>query len=194
MRSRFVASLFMALCLATGCDRAAKPDDEPAAAPADAPQAPDQVAGIAAQMEACIGDDAPMATRRCAEEAMDAAEALTAKSAGNAQVNELYRAMFEPIISALTTDSGLGVRYQNAIVRSYAEFAFARAAILTGPARPSRPPQPSPDGFARLSDGKAMAQRWAAIRDADCAAYPVAHCAARLDEAMAAMLNSLAPE
>lgn len=184
----------MVICLAAGCDRAAMPDDKPTPrAQAHAPPARDPVAEISVQMEACIGDDAPMAMRGCADEAIDAAEALTAKSAGNAQLNELYGAMFEPIMSTLTEDSG-PVAYQNVIVSSYSEFALARAAILTGASRPGKPAAPTADAFARLSDGKAFAQRWGAIRDADCAAYPVTDCAARLDQAMAAMLNGLDPK
>jgi hypothetical protein len=92
----------------------------------------------------------------------------------------------------------------------YAELSRRRAGILTG-ARAVRPREfdhsgrglfdwiDRTRGLAAWHDiphftTRSVTRRWIAIRNADCAAYPVPRCAERLDGAMRRMIGALTKE
>ena len=94
-------------------------------------------------------------------------------------------------------------------VARYADFARRRAEILTGVEKV--PPRRKPvrgepglfDWIDRTPDLRAVVSgwstrqatlRWAAIRTADCAAYPVQRCAERLDHEMRLVIRDLTKE
>jgi hypothetical protein len=98
-----------------------------------------------------------------------------------------------------------------AAVSTYADFARRRAEILTGVARVPPPRKPvrgerglfdwidaTPDLRQSMSSNGTSTQQatrhWAAIRKADCAAYPVPRCAERLDDEMRRIVRELTIE
>lgn len=165
------------------------------AAPASAQDGTSPAALIAAERERCVGADAypgPPQLQQCDAEAVRQAAALTPAS-GNAGAFENWLAdLFEPLLFTRTKgEDALAARV--VVTNGFAQFALRRAEILTrnnpravaGDTIISNPLAP----LRSYADPGDLFQRWVAIRDADCAAYPVSDCRARLDEALINMVH-----
>ena len=156
----------------------------------------------------------------CSSRAMAGAEALVSRSGTQKRFAALMRDLFEPMVFAMS-EGDPGEMHDVTALYSEAQLAQKRAAILTGAAAAERaieraetedmgdPPstrKPArPHGLFDWVDkdrhfmdapggnihSQALAMRWQAIRDADCAAYPVPRCATRLDAAMRNMFDEL---
>lgn len=198
-RPQGLVCVMLALCL-TGCERnAGQPPAQPAAAAPLAakpsPGAAEALAAVTQRLDACLGNEDLNVTGRqqCHSQAIREADALVARSKGGPDLHALLPDLFEPLLYALTGgEDALAMRM--VVMGAYSDFARQRAAILTGVGS-TADDRPVAAAFDRLGDvGAGFSQRWAAIRDADCAAYPVTNCAARLDAAMAAMLDDLNPK
>jgi hypothetical protein len=180
-----------------------------------APAAPAQVARRAARAVAAIRRErrecrdatdyaGPTDLQACDHEASDAAGKLLVRSSQNDALNDLLSDLSDPLMVVLTPKE----EQHDALVArvvlsvSYTNFAIARAALLLGPGQPvAIRNRPGAALFGWLTKAVRMesdtitarsaTRRWQAIRDADCARYPVPRCAERLDETMRQMLRSV---
>lgn len=144
----------------------------------------------------------------CDYRAWTAADALVRRSGGNLGFRTLLNDLFDPLMDRLTGgEDALAIRV--VVTHSLAELSVRRAAILTGESRVSLPrehvrhsvasllrwPATQRNEVARSMIGPRAAQswlrRWVAVRDQDCAAYPVPRCAEMLDGAFRWMIYSL---
>jgi hypothetical protein len=156
------------------------------------------LASIASEWRNCREtNDTPFALQQCDSQTSAAANGIVRRSDGNSRLDELFPDLFEPLLYARTGgDDALAERV--VVTSAYAEFAQRRAAILTGvavspPARAhnSRSLDSLLGRVAERQAAHSFARRWEAIRNADCVAYPVPNCAARLDAAFRGMLEDL---
>jgi hypothetical protein len=144
----------------------------------------------------------------CDYRAWTAADALVRRSGGNLGFRSLLNDLFDPLMDRLTGgEDALAIRV--VVTHSLAELSLRRAAILTGESRVSLPrehvrhsvasllrwPATQRNDVARSMIGPRAAQswlrRWVAVRDQDCAAYPVPRCAEMHDGAFRWMIYSL---
>ena len=93
--------------------------------------------------------------------------------------------MFSPLMYTVTGgEDALSAR--KSVMASYFDLARLRAEILTGTgAKRARTPQSDGNLFQWLdrNTARSFSKRWEAIKQADCTAYPVPNCSARLDAA-----------
>lgn len=153
---------------------------------------------IASNQRACLeADPNPVAMQACDSQVIDATNALLRRSRGNDPFDALLGDLFGPLMFARTGgEDALRERVVN--MRAYAQLAQRRAAILTGaegagPAR-ERGGTSLSGLLGRLGNRRtagSFERRWIAIRNADCEAYPVPRCAARLDAAFGGMIEDL---
>lgn len=147
----------------------------------------------------------PPELQQCDDRAIHAADALLPRSGASHRLEELEADLFEPIMQ-IRAVGGYRSATQVVVIHSFAKLARRRAAILTGVSqRPTAHEQVNyslrslllraanqRDRLVRQLMGPTPAQswlrRWLAIRNEDCAAYPVPRCAALLDGAFRAML------
>jgi len=152
------------------------------------------VAGIRAERTRCQEAEpfpGPPELMECDGAAEDATAALTSLSSGTRALTDLLSDLFEPQEFTITGgEDTLAIRVS--VSSSQAGFVLGRAEILTGQSAPatagraaaSNPFKPL-GKYARGALGPAaLQQRWIAVRTADCAAYAVADCPARLDALM----------
>jgi len=162
---------------------------------------------IAAERERCKNGftfAGPPELQGCDWAAWRAADALLRRSHQNDRFDDLLTDLYHPLIVVLTPgdEPHVALAQQVVITAFSVDLVLKRAAILTGaePARASRRPRRKPQAlFAwvdRTPDLRAdeprardYRRRWAAIRDADCAVYPVPRCGARLDDAIREMMR-----
>jgi hypothetical protein len=149
----------------------------------------------------------PPPLQECDDRASAESSALLPRSRTTLrELQDLEADLFEPLshASAMRGDDVMGT--QVSIIYSDAELAQRRAAILTGVSRTSLVHERvrfSVANLLRRLDGTMNARfrglmapgvaqswlpRWLAIRNQDCAAYPVQQCAALLDGAFRGML------
>lgn len=213
-------ALIMAALLATSAAIEAKPS--PAAKPAIAKtpstrQAARAIRRIDARNLACRHREpfmGPAEVQQCDSEAIDAYHKLVSRSRANALFKTFHPDMFGVFMYRLTPselDFGHDALSKRVLVMwEYTRLARQRAEILTGVARPTagRPLGRSISGMFDWIDrtpgmadwvddktltSRGVTRRWTAIRNADCAAYPVPRCRERLDEAMRRMVTTLKP-
>lgn len=209
MRATRSAATALLLLTLTGCDAPADALVEPTPVEA-APAQRTPVAALHARRDACKstppewwteGDGpffpGPTELMDCDGAALVAAGALTGKSSGTAALSELMPLVHSPLGYALTGGEE-ALAYRVVVASAQTDFAVRRAAILTGEPSPLPPPATKAEAanpfapigaYAREEDPAALHHRWIAIRDADCAAYPVPDCAARLDAALNEMIT-----
>ena len=171
-----------------------------AVVPADTESRSQALAAIASNWRDCLDGKAypaPTDLQDCNSQAIEGANALVALSEGNALLDRLFPDLFEPLLFARTGGEDAWA-HRVGIVYGYAEFAQARAAILTGAAadtptneRPARTLASLLLPLGDRDDMRALERRWLAVRTADCVAYPVPRCAERLDEAFRSMVEGL---
>lgn len=156
------------------------------------------LAAIASNQRQCLeADPNPVAMQACDSEVIDAAKALLPRSRGNDLFDALLGDLFGPLMFARTGgEDALRERVVN--MRAYAELAQRRAAILTGAEGAALAREGSGTSLGgllgRLGNRRtagAFERRWIAIRNADCEAYRVPRCAARLDAAFGGMIDDL---
>jgi hypothetical protein len=149
----------------------------------------------------------PPSLQECDDRASVASGALLPRSRTTLrELQGLEADLFEPLahVSAMRGDEAIAT--QASVIRSDAELAQRRAAILTEVSRTSLAHERvrfSVANLLRRLDGTMDAEyrrllapggaqswlpRWLAIRNQDCSAYPVQQCAALLDGAFRAML------
>ncbi|MEO7169877.1 MAG: hypothetical protein ABIY39_05845 [Sphingomonas sp.] len=163
------------------------------------------IAAIRRKREKCQGATpypGPNELRACNNEASRAADRVLRLSTQNDHLNDLLSDLFDPLMVILTPEDERhdALAAQVTISANYTDFAIARAAVLTE-ATPVReisrqPPRPLFGWLAaKPGDGdittRSATRRWEAIRNADCAKYPVPRCASRLDEVMRRMIRSI---
>ena len=174
------------------------------------------LAEIHANRDKCRDVDSPLMLHLkledCDGKAMDAYEALIPRTHNKERIQALMRDMIGPLVFVLTPGE---VEHEalvadTMVVHAYADMEGERAAILRGAAahtRTGKAPKARPlfywvdstPGLARwllnLGHGRHVAQslerKWEAIRNADCKAYPVPRCGARLDDAMRRMFAGI---
>ena len=147
----------------------------------------------------------PAPLQGCDDRAINASNTLLPRARTHRQLQDLEADLFEPLVQTLTR-GGFRSATEAVIIMSDAELAQRRAAILTGVSRSPlahervrysllsllRRTSNQRDQVVRDLMGPRPAQswqrRWLAIRNEDCAAYPVQRCAALLDGAFRAML------
>lgn len=148
----------------------------------------------------------PAPLQECDDRASDASNALLPRSGASPVLEALEADLFEPLMNRLT-DGGFRSATQVSVIYSFAELAQRRAAILTGASSAPlvrervqyslasllrRLATPSDDVLSRMIGPRAdrsWLRRWLAIRNEDCAAYPVPQCAVLLDGAFRGMLH-----
>jgi len=166
-------------------------------------------------------DLSPDDNEACSSRAMAAAEALVPRGGTQKRFAALMRDLVEPMVftmsdgdpgeahevTALYSEAELAQERAAILTNATnAERALKRAETEDmGDAPPARKHPAKPHGLFDWVDKnrhfmespganihtRPLALRWQAIRDADCAAYPVPHCAARLDAAMRDMFEDL---
>lgn len=147
----------------------------------------------------------PPPLEQCDDQAGHAANALLPRSGAYGRLQDLEGDLFEPFMQSLT-HGGFRSATEVVVIMSDAELAQRRAAILTGVSRDLVPRERvrysllnllrrtsnQRDPVVRELMGPRPAQswlrRWLAIRNEDCAAYPVPRCAELLDGAFRGML------
>lgn len=158
------------------------------------------VAGIRAERAHCRETGSypgPFELMACDEAAMGSAAALTSRSTGTADLPSLLRDLFEPQMVTLTGgEDALAIRV--VVSAAHTEFVLRRAAMLAGageapPAGDTAVSNPF-ESLRANADAVGLNRRWIAIRAADCAAYPVPDCPARLDALMRDMLAGTQPD
>jgi DNA-binding transcriptional regulator YdaS (Cro superfamily) len=176
------------------------------------------IASIAVHREACRNREefpTPASLQDCDGAAIQAYDKLLPRARTHALRQALLAEMVGLFQEAINPDRAYYPNYALAdivvAVANYADLARRRAEILTGavPAVPSRRAvrgrsglfdwiDRTPDLRAAIHDDtlttRTVTRRWTAIRDADCAAYPVPRCAERLDDAMRDMIRELTKE
>jgi hypothetical protein len=148
----------------------------------------------------------PAPLQGCDDRAIDASNAVLPRSRAHRQLQDLEADLFEPLVHVSTMRGGSVMATQVFVIYSNAELAQRRAAIMTGVARTSLAHERVPWSLANLLQrlagtrtallrslsgpraAQSWLQRWFAIRDQDCAAYPVPRCAVLLDGAFRGML------
>lgn len=148
----------------------------------------------------------PAPLQGCDDRAIDASNALLPRSRAHRQLQDLEADLFEPLVHVSTMRGESVMATQISVIYSDAELAQRRAAILTGVSQAPlahervryslasllrRPATQSDDVLRELIGPRAdrsWLRRWIAIRNQDCAAYPVPRCAVLLDGAFRGML------
>ena len=174
------------------------------------------IAAIAARQAACRDREKfprPNELQQCDWAASEAYDKLVPRSRTNARFAALLSDLSDIFLFALTPgDYGHDALAMRVVVSAdYADLSRRRAEILTGAVRlvPTagavrRMPglfdwiDRMPGLRAWTGDGddrtRSITRRWVAIRNADCAAYPVPRCAERLDDAMRRTVRELTKE
>ena len=168
------------------------------------------LAAIATEWRECgeRGSGDPPVLVDCDYRAWTASDTLLPRSRGNSGFRSLLSDLFDPLEGRLTGgEDALAIRV--VVAYSFAELSQRRAAILTGVSRTRlarervryslatllRWPATQRNEVLRSLIGPRAAQswlrRWLAVRNQDCAAYPVPRCAVLLDGAFRWMIYSL---
>lgn len=147
----------------------------------------------------------PQPLEQCDDRVINASDALLPRSRASSRLRDLEADLFEPLMQTVTR-GGFRSATEVSIIYSDAELAQRRAAILTGVSqRPLAHEQARYSLFSLLlraanqrdrvvlelmgpRPARSWLRRWLAIRNEDCAAYPVPRCAALLDGAFRGML------
>jgi len=147
----------------------------------------------------------PPPLEQCDEQAGQAANALLPRSRAYDRLEDLEADLFEPFMQTLT-HGGFRSATEVVVIMSDAELAQRRAAILTGVSRDLVPREHVRYSLLNLlrrtsnqrnpvvrelmgpRPAQSWLRRWLAIRNEDCAAYPVPRCAELLDGAFRGML------
>jgi len=173
------------------------------ALPAQAERAGADIAAVEQALEDCkaaLGDyPEPAELQDCDFAAAQAARQLTPRSGGNAGLAELWPALFDRLMGE---NDALVMRV--VIAAEGSTFELDRAAILTDASRAAPGLQYADAQLLGLlkatgarrdsASAKELLRGWKAVRDADCAAYPVPGCAARLNAAFGRMLAALSSD
>jgi hypothetical protein len=150
--------------------------------------------------KAALGDyPEPAELQDCDFAASLAARQLTARSSGNAGLAALWPALFDKLMGE---DDALAMRVL--IAAEGSAFELNRAAILTDAPR-AAPLREYTDAQllglleaagARRDPASAseLLGGWQAVREADCAAYRVPRCAARLNAAFGGLLTAVSSD
>lgn len=114
-------------------------------------------------------------------------------SASQSNMGELLTDLSGPLMRARTGGES-ALSEMNLVSGELAAFAIDRVAILRGIAafQTHQPKAPPPRMFGWIEDKERQAsirKRWVRARDDDCRAYPVPHCAAKLDQAFARLMS-----
>lgn len=139
----------------------------------------------------------PTEIQACDDRAFNAALRAVPRSPANEEYQKLLQDLFEPLLFARTGGED-SLAERDVVTGAFEEFAGLRARILTGqnPQLRPQPTAPTPgSSFSWVSDRKAAArleERWARIKIADCAAYAVASCEQRLEQALGQTVTRLA--
>lgn len=173
------------------------------------------IASITARRESCRNREefpTPAYLQACDGAAIEAYDKLLPRARTHALRQALFAEMIGLFLEAINPDRAHYRNYAQAdivvAVSNYADLARRRAEILTGavPAPLSRTAARAKAGLfdwidrtpglrAAIHDDtlttRTVTRRWAAIRNADCAAYPAPRCAERLDDAMRRMVRKL---
>jgi hypothetical protein len=177
------------------------------------PRAAQAIMAIAARQGACRDRERLPRTidlQECDWAASEAYDKLMPRSGTNTRFAALLSDLSDAFLFALTPgDFGHDALKMRVVVSSeYADLSRRRTGILMGAARliPSaRVARHAPGLFdwidrmpglsAWMQDSdfstRVITRRWLAIRNADCAAYPVPRCAERLDDAMRRTVREL---
>jgi hypothetical protein len=173
------------------------------ALPPQAERAGADIAAVERGLEDCkaaLGDyPEPAELQDCDFAASLAARQLTPRSSGNAGLAALWPALFDRLMGE---DDALTMRV--VIAAEGSAFEIQRAAILTDAPR-AAPPRKFTDvhllGLLKASgaqrglvSARELLHGWQTVRNADCAAYPVPDCAARLNAAFGTMLAALSSD
>ena len=147
----------------------------------------------------------PAPLQSCDDRAIDASNALLSRARTHGRLQDLEADLFEPLVQTLT-HGGFRSATEVVIIMSDAELAQRRAAILTAvshsPVAHERVRYSLLNLLLRAANqrdrvlrelmgtrpAQSWLRRWLAIRNEDCAAYPVPRCAALLDGAFRGML------
>ena len=118
---------------------------------------------------------------------MEAAIKGASKSRANADFRAFLPDLFEPLFNKITGGED-SLAQQVVISAAFTKLAGLRAQVLNGQNPKLVPLKTSSRGsFAWMSKRKTAAgfeARWARIKAADCAAYPVPNCDQRLEQAL----------
>ena len=142
--------------------------------------------------------DSPSKKSSCDMDVVEGSMRLVRQSHGNTPFVELLNDLGTALVDIRTL--GEGSTPDTLVVTGlFAAFALDRAAILRGVTPLStQVPNWSPEhmfGWVPEEDSRSFWQnRWHQVRDEDCAAYPVPHCAAKLDLAFSRVMNALPDE
>ena len=164
------------------------------------------LAAIGAQWTRCRNEAfGPQPLEQCDERAINASDALLPRSRASSRLRDLEADLFEPLMQTVTR-GGFRSATEVFVIYSDAKLAQRRTAILTGVSRSSLAHEQVPYSLFSLllraanqrdrvllelmgpRPARSWLRRWLAIRNEDCAAYPVPRCAALLDGAFRGML------
>jgi hypothetical protein len=214
-RRRVGSVVFLLLVASCGNDDQLQPANEDRVAqetPSDG--SPDQTGSVAATVQVAaiqasrakckeaLGEFADTTElQECDFDASKAARKLVEKSNGNTLLDELWPDLFENLVYYLA-GGGDALAMRVVAAAEGADFQLKRAAILTG-TDVSKPAHDYSDNdvtrmLTQVSSANensispdALSAKWKAVRDADCAAYPVTMCSERLNATFGAMLDGI---
>lgn len=165
------------------------------------------LAAIRTQWAHCRDEGSgPPSMQECDDRAIQASNALLSRSAASSRLEALEGDLFEPLVDVSVARGEDAVMTQVYVIYSDAKLAQRRAAILTGVSREQLGNERVRYSLLNLllrvanrrsrvlrelmgsRPAQSWLRRWLAIRDEDCAAYPVRRCAKLLDGAFRAML------
>ena len=174
--------------------------------PVRAAQISGEIARVDARLERCYAENRPTGPpiiQACNNKAMEEFGALLWPSRQK-QIGAFLDDLAAPLFYFMTKDGAGNGTMAMAISGTYRDLARKRAAILGGSDGSSRPSRLGHSSLNRLLArlhgdpwlgqshyGEHLQRHWTKVRNGDCAAYPVPHCAARLDAALAAELEEI---
>jgi hypothetical protein len=174
--------------------------------PAPAAQISREIASVDARLARCYAENRPTGPpviQACNNKATEEFDALLRPSRQK-QFGAFLDDLAAPLFHFVTKDGAGNGTMAMAISGTYRDLARKRAAILGGADASSRPSRLGHSSLKRLLGrlhgdpwlgqshyGQHLQRHWTKVRNGDCAAYPVPHCAARLDAALADELEEI---